>query len=132
MSIVTLFRTPKGATSREIRRLGLRSLAIGSVLFVPGLALEVLARSWLLHTFGTAGPDGTSVLIPRPVAFVIAGPFTAGYCLVLIGLSRILFGAAAESKSVAMGLVRLSFGVLATISFVALAFVVVAMVARSS
>ena len=98
---------------------------------MPGLLLFIVAQNWLLQTFGTPGPNGTTVAIPRSVAIVIGGPMTAGYALVMIGLSRMLFGAAADSKSVAMGLVRLTFGVFATISFVVVGFVVVAIISRA-
>ena len=121
----------EGGDLGEIRRLGLRSFAIGALLFVPGLLLFIVAQNWLLQTFGTPGPNGTTVAIPRSVAIVIGGPMTAGYALVMIGLSRMLFGAAADSKSVAMGLVRLTFGVFATISFVVVGFVVVAIISRA-
>jgi formate/nitrite transporter FocA (FNT family) len=58
--------------------------------------------------------------VPRIILLVIGAPMTAGYCALMIGVSRLLFGAAAESKSFLMGLVRLVFGLVFTLALIVL------------
>ncbi len=73
-----------------------RGASSGS-LFLPGLFWFLLAKDWALATFGTR--IGDSIYLPRAVVLVIGGPMAAGYALLMIGASRVLFGAASQSRT---------------------------------
>ncbi len=116
------FRAPEGATSSELRVLGLKGMGLGAALLVPGVLWFWVAHDWVIATFGTQ--VGDRVVLPKPVILVIGGPMTAGYALFVIGASRALFGAAAHSKSALVGIVRLLFGLAMTIGLIATAILI--------
>jgi hypothetical protein len=60
------------------------------VFFLPGLLVFGRTKDWVVSTFGTQ--IGDTVVLPRWVAFVIGGPMTIGYVLLIIGLFRAVFG----------------------------------------
>jgi hypothetical protein len=118
-ALLDLVRAPPEATSRDLRLLGLKATALGLLLLVPGIFWFWLAKDWALDTFGTR--VGDTVLLPRPVVVVIGGPMAAGYALLMIGLSRLLFGVASQSKSALASIGRILFGLVVTIGMVVVA-----------
>lgn len=121
-ALIDLVRSPEGATSGQIRSLGLKGAGLGLVLFVPGLLLFLLAHDWMIETFGVR--VGDFVRLPRVATLEIGGPMTAGYVLLIIGLQRIVLGAAAHSKSPLVGVVRLLFGIVATMGMSVVAILI--------
>ena len=97
-----------GSTSAQVRQLGLRSLSFGAPIFVAGI---LFGLPWRVGWFHEARPS-------RGAAILVGGPMATGYSLVLIGLSRLVFGAAADSRSLLWSVVRILFGVFATISLI--------------
>jgi len=129
MAAIDLVKAPPGATSAELRRLGLKSAALGLVFFLPGVFWFIIAHDWALETFGTR--VGDTVYIPRSIALLIGGPMTAGYALLMIGVSRVLFGAASQSTSALASIARILFGLVFTVGMIAVAILVFASLSRS-
>ncbi len=125
--LVDLVRAPEGATSKQLRVLGLKGAGLGLVLFLPGVLLFIVARDWMIATLGVH--EGDTVRIPRVVGALVGGPMTVGYVLMMIGLERVVFGAAAHSKSVIVGILRLLFGVVMTIGLVVVGGLIFAVLA---
>lgn len=119
--------------SSSHRMRGLRNAGIGLALLVPGLLLFLVAREWLLATFGTPvhGADGEVVVrMPRAVSFVIGGPMALGYVIFMMGLYRAVFGARGQAMTAAWSFFRIVFGLFATISLIVVIAVLVAVIAH--
>ena len=112
--------------AQETRASGLRRALLGLALFVPGLLLFLVAREWLLTTFGTVDADQVSVRVPRAVALLIGGPMAAGYAMLVTGIYRAVFGTRGHALTAAWSLFRIVFGLVVTLGFVVVALIVLA------
>ncbi|APR76335.1 Hypothetical protein A7982_01682 [Minicystis rosea] len=128
MAAIDLLRAPEGATSAELRRLGVKGAGLGAVLFAPGLLWYLFASDWAFATFGVQ--VGDKLYLPSVVVLAVGGPMTAGYALLMIGLARMLFGASWHSKAPLASLGRILFGLIATIGLVIVVIKIFLMTSR--
>ena len=115
---------PLAVATPDARKRGARHALIGLVLFLPGLALFLVARDWLLSTFGTVQGNRVTVSIPKWLAVVIGGPMTAGYALLVTGTWRALFGARGQQLTPAWSALRILFGLVVTFGMIVVAAIV--------
>lgn len=115
---------PDGTFQGSPRARSLRRTVIGVVIFVPGLLLFLVARSWLLDTFGTTEGNSVVVRIPTVVAMAIGAPMTVGYWLVMSGIYGVVFGARGRALTPLWSLFRIVFGLVVTLGMIAIAIVV--------
>jgi hypothetical protein len=108
------------------RSSGLRRALLGLALFVPGLIVFLVARDWLLTTFGRVEADQVTVHIPKPIALIIGGPMAVGYALLVTGLYRAVFGTRGHALTAGWSLFRIAFGLVVTLGFVVVAFMIMA------
>lgn len=103
------------------RRRGLRNMLVGFALFVPGLLLFLVARDFLLSTFGTVEGDQVTVRVPGVVVVVIGGPMAVGYVLLMKGIYSVVFGSRGQKLTAAWSVFRILFGLVVTIGMIVIA-----------
>ncbi|MFO0642442.1 MAG: hypothetical protein U0183_24650 [Polyangiaceae bacterium] len=115
---------PDETSQGSARARSLRRTVIGVAIFVPGLLLFLVARSWLLATFGTTEGNSVVVRIPTVVAMAIGAPMTVGYWLLVSGIYGVVFGARGRALTPLWSLFRIAFGLVVTLGMIAIALVV--------
>ena len=116
--------SPAETSHGSSRARSLQRALIGVVIFVPGLLLFLVARSWLLDTFGTTEGNSVVVRIPTVVAMAIGTPMTVGYWLLVSGIYGVVFGARGRALTPLWSLFRIVFGLVVTLGMIAIAIVV--------